>query len=415
MEDQGLVRRKRVQALLELQRYDAAIAELGRILAEDPEHAYSIYLIGHCLLKLDRPEEALHRARLAASKEPESSSYQVLLAYTELRLGRSGPAILHAEEAVRLDPESGESHLAKASALAAAGWRGSALESIDDALRIEPGHARALTLQSRILSSKDLFNQASYSIADALRSDANNSTILGAKAWNDFIHQRVKDSRADFQQVLALDPNNSEARRGLALSSSSFPALLAERERRAEVGPWPEWGGGWSGFVFLLAWGCAGPLWMLSGQRPEFLAFWGAFYQVALLFWLDTIPCLVLLPVLLDPQRRGLLPQREVSITTLADSLLIFGGLWCCTAPMVSGMHSMWGLVLMSSGSALLTIRFKPTKRRSDLYLGAYLLLTLALQTLSMLADKPLAVWTAIAALACSVCWHGASRSLSNL
>ena len=84
--------------------YAKAIDEFQRALAEEPNHAESLYLVASCLARLGRPQEAMPYARKVAVLAPNSPAVHGLLGGLLSNLGRYGEALAHLEAAYAVNP-----------------------------------------------------------------------------------------------------------------------------------------------------------------------------------------------------------------------------------------------------------------------------------------------------------------------
>jgi Tfp pilus assembly protein PilF len=107
---------RRAEALIELRRYDEAVAVLSRAIGADVEAPRGWCLLAQAQLGLGDPEAALQSAGRAVALAPDLEWIHRLASLAFSRLGRHGEAVAAAREAVRLDPGSwrGMTRLAQA-------------------------------------------------------------------------------------------------------------------------------------------------------------------------------------------------------------------------------------------------------------------------------------------------------------
>ncbi len=84
--------------------YTKAVAEFQRVLAEEPNHIESLYLLASCLARLHREPEAMPYANKAASLAPNSPLVQGLLGSLLCGAGRYREALAHLEAAYIANP-----------------------------------------------------------------------------------------------------------------------------------------------------------------------------------------------------------------------------------------------------------------------------------------------------------------------
>ena len=400
----------RVRALIEVHRFDDAIRELKVALSHYPNDARALYLIGHCHLVMERPEEAEGFAEKALSLDAGQPEYHVLLAHALLNMHQPERAILHTMDAIRADPEHVEAHFIQGAALYTAGKKEEALVMLDGTLRLAPDHARALALRSHVLHAGSLHLKAAESMDAALRIDPGNPHTLALKAWSDFVHQRPGDHVHGFREVLRRSPLERIARRGLLLSSAPWPKIHAARERRAVEGTLSEDTMDSARLISFGALLISAFCFVASGLHPAFITFYGSLFIVAALFLVDTLACLLLLPSLLDRNRRELIPSSERNSILVGDTLFIAGAVWCTLSPLIRGMHSYWGLLAMLAGTMILSIRARSRTTDRVRLRWTYLSFTLLASIACMLLWKPHAYWVSMLSLVLTLAWFRFNR-----
>ena len=113
-----------IDALIDLGRYDEAVAGLRRLLATDGEAASSTDVwcrLSLANLRLDKDAEALEAAGQAAALAPDNDWPHRLASHALESLGRHDEAVRAAAEAVRLAPYVWQGHARFAATLSAAG------------------------------------------------------------------------------------------------------------------------------------------------------------------------------------------------------------------------------------------------------------------------------------------------------
>ncbi len=98
---------KRAQLLLDARRYDAAIEEAGKALAQSPEHYPAQILLARALLGAGRYFDALSAAERAIALQPESADPQGVVAQAAIHLHRLDRADRATAEGCRLAPGAG--------------------------------------------------------------------------------------------------------------------------------------------------------------------------------------------------------------------------------------------------------------------------------------------------------------------
>jgi hypothetical protein len=95
---------RRAEALIELRRFDEAVAVLSRAMSIDHDSPRGWCLLAQAQLGLLNPEAALQSAGRAVSLAPDLEWAHRLASLALSRLGRHGDAVGAARESVRLDP-----------------------------------------------------------------------------------------------------------------------------------------------------------------------------------------------------------------------------------------------------------------------------------------------------------------------
>jgi tetratricopeptide (TPR) repeat protein len=135
---------ERVQAALELGRLDEALAEVRRLLAQDPGDPEAHALHGQVLMMLRRNAEAQQAAEAGLALAPELEWLHRVRALALLRQGgwrRRREALRAADEAVRLAPEQGAGHYLRSLVLEQRSRRKQAVLAAERALELDPQDA----------------------------------------------------------------------------------------------------------------------------------------------------------------------------------------------------------------------------------------------------------------------------------
>ncbi|BEP14362.1 hypothetical protein acdb102_26730 [Acidothermaceae bacterium B102] len=120
----SLTELSRIDAMIDLGRYEEAVAALQRLLATDGGSSGDADVwcrLSLAYLRLDRDEDALQAAGRAAALAPESDWPHRLASHALESLGRKQEAVQAAAQAVRLSPDVWQGHARFAATLSAAG------------------------------------------------------------------------------------------------------------------------------------------------------------------------------------------------------------------------------------------------------------------------------------------------------
>jgi tetratricopeptide (TPR) repeat protein len=92
-------------ACLELDRYEEALDAFLAAYARNPDHATTLYNVGHTYLQLDEPEQAIPWLERALRRDPKSLSALHQLGVACERLGRRDEALAWWRRALEVDPD----------------------------------------------------------------------------------------------------------------------------------------------------------------------------------------------------------------------------------------------------------------------------------------------------------------------
>src|SRR5262245_56003763 len=96
---------RRIRALLELGRVDAACADALRWLAEDPKDPTMLELLGLCQIRLKQRLDAVATLRAACAEGPERAHAHYLRGFASREAGDLPGALDGLREAIRLAPD----------------------------------------------------------------------------------------------------------------------------------------------------------------------------------------------------------------------------------------------------------------------------------------------------------------------
>ena len=131
------------EVLLELKRFEEALACYQSVIEIDPADAESYFSAGVLAWKLGRLDEAIAFLRGAIGLRPEFASAHRYLGHILMALNRSEEALDSYTKALQIDPASADAHTNKGVALQERRQYEQALASFADAITIEPEHALA--------------------------------------------------------------------------------------------------------------------------------------------------------------------------------------------------------------------------------------------------------------------------------
>jgi tetratricopeptide (TPR) repeat protein len=202
--------------LRERKRHDEAIAALHQHLAGDPDD-----FSGHFELALTRFSEggnyaaALADVDRAIALEPEAPHAHAVRSAILNALERHKDALTGADEARRLDPEMSFAWYCRGNALLGLHQLADAEEAARKALALDPDDASASNLLSTVLRLQRRFSEAEVEIERHLARDPENAWTFATSGWT-ALHQGQRKKAEDlFRESLRLDPELEHARLGL--------------------------------------------------------------------------------------------------------------------------------------------------------------------------------------------------------
>lgn len=196
-------------------RPDLAIAELRRLLVEDPDHAPAHALLAQLLAGQRDFDGALAEARLAVAAAPDLPFAHHALGVVHFERDEYPEATAALERAIELDPEDADHHAMLAQVLIPQKRWSDALVAAEAALELDPQHTGALNLRSMALVRLGRKDEAADTLDASLAHDPDNPYTHQARGFA-LLHQG--DARAallHFQEALRRDPTLDGARAGL--------------------------------------------------------------------------------------------------------------------------------------------------------------------------------------------------------
>ena len=205
----------RVEALIELRRYEDAVAEARRGLAAEPEDGRLQCELARALLDAGHGREALDAAEAATRLLPDYEYPHRLRAGALLALGRHREAVEPAREAVALAPWWPAAHTELAAALLACDRHDEAGEAAERARSLAPDSPDGHFWLGRIALESGDTRAAEGHLDKALALDPGSSTVLNELG-------RVYDREGNWQRALRYyeraaraDPRDDVGRRNL--------------------------------------------------------------------------------------------------------------------------------------------------------------------------------------------------------
>ena len=206
----------RAQILMDQNRYEMAIAELGKAMAADPEDADLHALTALCHSELDQHREAIESARTSIRLDPEYGFAHYALANAFFQNDEVDNALAAIHEALRLNPEASSYHgLAGNLHLAKRSWR-DALAAADRGLTLDAEDVHCMHVRGLALKQLNRSEEASEILEEALRKDPDNAHNHAHQGWQMIEQAHYDQAQYHFREALRIDPNLEWARSGMA-------------------------------------------------------------------------------------------------------------------------------------------------------------------------------------------------------
>jgi Flp pilus assembly protein TadD len=207
--------RARAEALMEQGRWELALPELVKALADEPEAGEIHLAIARCHYFRDKETEALPALDQAQRLLPDDARVHLLRGLCLLAIGRRAEARAALEEARRLEPDWADVHGAIAQwHLGGQDWQ-AALDSAERGLALDPEHSQCSNLRALALTRLGRADEAVSTAEAELNRDPDNGYTHAQRGWA-LVHQRrYKEAALAFREALRLEPGLEWARQGL--------------------------------------------------------------------------------------------------------------------------------------------------------------------------------------------------------
>ncbi len=206
----------KIRILIQRGNFKEAQSLIRARLAEEPNDPDLHLMLAQALLHLDRPKEAEASARTAIGLDPESGYPHEVLA--QILIGSSN--LKGAEEAVKeamsLDGDSDNLRAILARIASDQGKYERCLEHAQSGLEIDPDNDTCRFYRGIALSRLGRHEEADQVALGLLGDDPDDSTNHSARGWILLERNAIEPAKIHFQEALRLDPDNEDARFGLA-------------------------------------------------------------------------------------------------------------------------------------------------------------------------------------------------------
>jgi predicted Zn-dependent protease len=198
------------RALLAVDRAQAAMEQVHRVLAEDPADADAWCLLAMCHRRTGDIDNALRAAQRGVTLRPDSEWAHRVHAEMLRKSGRYPAAVEAARGAVRLAPQEWRAHVTLVHTLLDAGGPAvaQAREPVARALELAPDVADSHVLAGRVHARLDEPDEARACWQRALALDPDHTAAQTLLARDDLARGRTSAGVAGLRTVLRTDPTN---------------------------------------------------------------------------------------------------------------------------------------------------------------------------------------------------------------
>jgi arylsulfatase A-like enzyme/Flp pilus assembly protein TadD len=218
----------RAQLLVGLERYDEAEQNLAQCIAIDPDNAQAYAIMTRLEMARGRPERALELAEIGAGTRGAFETLYVLQAAALERLGRGDEASRLLDQRLELHPDDADLLTARAEIHLRAGETDSAEELLRRAVDGDALHLGSAVTLANLLESQGRIDEASAVLEGLLRVDPGHPVALAALG-----RVRLDDperARPILEEAVRLNPTRFEP-----LASLGMCYLRLEMPHRAEA------------------------------------------------------------------------------------------------------------------------------------------------------------------------------------
>jgi predicted O-linked N-acetylglucosamine transferase (SPINDLY family) len=225
---------------LEANRPQRAEAILRRLLAQTPEDAEVMRLLGVALCMTDKIDEGIALLRKAVELKPQEAVLHVNLGWALQRSGWHDEAIAEHREGVRLRPDSADAQYNLGFALASQRRLDEAIAPLREAIRLQPRHVQAaldlcnvLRELGRVEEALPIARETARMAPQSAEAQNNLGVVLGELL-------QVEESAESLREAVRLKPDWAIARFNLArtlVGTGELDEAIASYRRVIELKP----------------------------------------------------------------------------------------------------------------------------------------------------------------------------------
>jgi tetratricopeptide (TPR) repeat protein len=207
-------------------RFKEAETVLRSLLAKEPDDVGLHLMLSRVLCRMDRPKEAEAVARRAIGLDPESGYPHEVLAEAMLALANHGEAEESLHRAIAIDGHDADRRAMLARIHLERDRHETALEHANEGLALDPDHELCRFYKTHALGRLGRHKEADAMAMALLSDDPDDSANHFARGWTLLERNSISEARLHFQESLRLDPDNEDARLGLARTFQQGNPLL---------------------------------------------------------------------------------------------------------------------------------------------------------------------------------------------
>ena len=210
------------------------------VLAQSPDHADALHLLGILATQAGRPDGAVELIGRAVTSNPAVAEYHLSLAEAYRSSGQWEAAIASLHRAIELRPAVAEPYNTLGVTLALAGRPEDAVTAYHRAIELEPDHAWAYTnlgnawhAQGRLYEAVAAYERAIVLDAELAEAHSNLGTVLHET-------RRFTEAVAAYERAIELKPDHPQAHYNLGCvrqHQGRLDEAIAALERAIELNP----------------------------------------------------------------------------------------------------------------------------------------------------------------------------------
>jgi tetratricopeptide (TPR) repeat protein len=208
----------RIRLLFERGKFKEAEALVRQELAKAPQNAFLHLDLAQILVGLDRPKEAEVSARTAIGLRPDDGLPHEVLARVMLQRANWKEAEAAVHEAMALDGDDPDRRAILARVAMERSKYELCLQHSEAGLMMAPDHDACRFFRGIALGRLGRHAEAEEESLGLLGDDPEDSTNHSARGWVLLERNDIAGAKMHFQEALRIDPENEDAREGLAHS-----------------------------------------------------------------------------------------------------------------------------------------------------------------------------------------------------